>query len=89
MSRLIKIDHDIKLSPEPEGYEFGCYAFDYDSDILVNAVQAIQDNTNHPITNDLNDIDLPLTDELFLNPFDTYRIRSYLTVWFFLRSCCS
>ena len=65
MNRLIKIDPDIKLSPEPEGYEFGCYAFDYDSGILVNAVQAIQDDTNQPITNDLSDIDLPLTDELF------------------------
>ena len=66
MSRLIKIDPDIKLLPEPEGYEFGCYAFDYDSDILVNAVQAMQDDINQPITNDLSDIDLPLTDELFL-----------------------
>ena len=66
MSKLIEIDPDIKLSPEPEGYEFGCYAFDYDSDILVNAVQAIQDNTNQPIVNDLSDVDLPLTDEMFI-----------------------
>ena len=26
---------------------------------------------------------------LEVNPFDTYRIPSYLTVRFFLRSCCS
>ena len=66
MSRLIEIDPDIKLTPEPEGCEFGCYAFDYDSDILVNAVQTIQDTRNQPITDDKSDVELLLTDEMFL-----------------------
>ena len=28
MSRLLMIDPDYALEPEPDGYEFGCYAFD-------------------------------------------------------------
>ena len=28
MSRLLRIDPDLEQPPEPEGYEFGCFAFD-------------------------------------------------------------
>ena len=57
MSRLIKIVPDTKSLPEPEGYEFGYYAFEEldpikteeDEEIICD----IQQGDNQPIPNDI------------------------------------
>ena len=69
MSHLIEIDPDVKLTPKPESCEFGCYAFDYNSESLITEVQAIKNTTdmaNQPILKDMCDVELPLTDEMFI-----------------------
>ena len=38
LSRIIQIDPDTQLQDEPEGYEFGYYAFESEQDIRVEAI---------------------------------------------------
>ena len=39
MSRLIDMDPQIQLEPEPEGYEFGYYTFDQLPELEVSNIQ--------------------------------------------------
>ena len=50
MSRLIQIDPEAKLNPEPEGYEFGYHAFE-DMEPIKSDIQEIRVSTEkEPIT---------------------------------------
>ena len=63
MSRSVQIDHEAKLQPEQEGYEFGYHAFD-DMEPMkceVNVVDA--DSTKDPIPLPREDIKLPSDDD--------------------------
>ena len=58
MSRLIKITPDVKLEEEPEGYEFGYYAFEDLEPIQISEVKdhimAIHQNqSDEAIPNDV------------------------------------
>ena len=44
MSRLIQIDPEAKLNPEPEGYEFGYHAFE-DLEPIKSDIQEIKVST--------------------------------------------
>ena len=43
MSRLINIDLQIQLEPEPEGYKFGYYTFDTLPTLEVSNIGTTQD----------------------------------------------
>ena len=64
MSRLIQIDPEAKLSPEPEGYEFGYHAFE-DLEPIRSDIQEIKISVEEkePITLPREEIKLPLSDE--------------------------
>ena len=64
MSRLIQIDPEAKLNPEPEGYEFGYHAFE-DLEPIKSDIQEIKVSTE-PITLPQEEIKLPLSDEKLL-----------------------
>ena len=66
MSRLIQIDPEAKLNPEPEGYEFGHHAFE-DMEPIKSDIQEINVSTEkEPITLPQEEIRLPLSDEKLL-----------------------
>ena len=66
MSRLIQIDPEAKLNPEPEGYEFGYHAFE-DMEPIKSDIQEIKVSTEkEPITLPQEEIKLPLSDEKLL-----------------------
>ena len=66
MSRLIQIDPEAKLNPEPEGYEFGYHAFE-DMEPIKSDIQEIRVSTEkEPITLPQEEIKLPLSDEKLL-----------------------
>ena len=66
MSRLIQIDPEAKLNPEPEGYEFGYHAFE-DMEPIKSDIQEIKISTEkEPITLAQEEIKLPLSDEKLL-----------------------
>ena len=56
MSRLIYIDPQIQLEPEPEGYEFGYYTFDQLPELEVSNFKTTQnlslDTENEDDSND-------------------------------------
>ena len=61
MSRLIQIDPEAKLNPEPEGYEFGYHAFE-DLEPIKTDIQEIRAFAE-PISLPQEEIKLPLSDE--------------------------
>ena len=66
MSRLIQIDPEAKLNPEPEGYEFGYHAFE-DMEPIKSDIQEIKVSTEkEPITLPQEEIKLSLSDEKLL-----------------------
>ena len=66
MSRLIQIDPEAKLNPEPEGYEFGYHAFE-DMEPIKSDIQEIKVSIERePITLPPEEIKLPLSDEKLL-----------------------
>ena len=66
MSRLIQIDPEAKLNPEPEGYEFGYHAFE-DMEPIKSDIQEIKVSTEkEPITLPQEEIKLPISDEKLL-----------------------
>ena len=67
MSRLIQIDPEAKLNPEPEGYEFGYHAFE-DLESIRSDIQEIKISVKkkEPITLPQEEIKLPLSDEKLL-----------------------
>ena len=66
MSRLIQIDPEAKLNPEPEGYEFGYHALE-DMEPIKSNIQEINVSTEkEPITLPQEEIKLPLIDEKLL-----------------------
>ena len=66
MSRLIQIDPEAKLNPEPEGYEFGYHALE-DLEPIKSDIQEIKVSTEEePITLPQEEIKLPLSDEKLL-----------------------
>ena len=66
MSRLIQIDPEAKLNPEPEGYQFGYHAFE-DMEPIKSDIQEIKVSTEkEPITLPQEEIKLPLSDEKLL-----------------------
>ena len=66
MSRLVQIDPEAKLNPEPEGYEFGYHAFE-DMEPIKSDIQEIKVSTERePITLPQEEIKLPLSDEKLL-----------------------
>ena len=67
MSRLIQIDPEAKLNPEPEGYEFGYHAFE-DLEPIRSDIQEIKISVEEkePITLPQEEIKLPLSDEKLL-----------------------
>ena len=67
MSWLIQIDPEAKLSPEPEGHEFGYHAFE-DLEPIRSDVQEIKISVEEkePITLPQEEIKLPLSDEKLL-----------------------
>ena len=66
MSRLMQIDPEAKLNPEPEGYEFGYHAFE-DMEPIKSDIQEIKVSTEkEPITLPQEEIKLPLSDEKLL-----------------------
>ena len=50
MSQLVSIDPDVQLTAEPEGYEYGYYAFDnidpIDTQIEINEITNRKDGRN-------------------------------------------
>ena len=60
MSRLIQIDPEAKLNPEPEGYEFGYHAFE-DLEPIKTDIQEIRAFAE-PISLPQEEIKLPLSD---------------------------
>ena len=68
MSRLIQIDPEARLNPEPEGYEFGYHAFEV-MEPIKSDIQEIKVSTEkEPITLPQEEIKLPLSDEKLLVP---------------------
>ena len=66
MSRLIQIDPEAKLDPEPEGYEFGYHAFE-DMEPIRFDIQEIKVTTEkEPISLPPEEIKLPLSDKKLL-----------------------
>ena len=66
MSRLIQMDPEAKLNPEPEGYEFGYHAFE-DLEPIKSDIQEIKISTEEePINLPQEEIKLPLSDEKLL-----------------------
>ena len=66
MSRLIQIDPEAKLNPEPEGYEFGYHAFE-DMEPTKSDIQEIKVSTEEePINLPQEEIKLPLSNEKLL-----------------------
>ena len=66
MRRLIQIDPEDKLNPEPEGYEFGYHAFE-DMEPIKSDIQEIRVSTEkEPITLPQEEIKLSLSDEKLL-----------------------
>ena len=62
MSRLIQMDPEAKLNPEPEGYEFGYHAFE-DLEPIKSDIQEIKISTEEePINLPQEEIKLPLSD---------------------------
>ena len=64
MNRLIQIDPEAKLNPEPEGYEFGYHAFE-DMEPIKSDIQEMRVSTEkEPIAlPPQEEIKLPLSDE--------------------------
>ena len=78
MSRLIQIDPEAKLNPEPEGYEFGYHVFE-DMEPIKSDIQEIKVSTERePITLPQEEIKLPLSDEklLALQAKDKFHVQS-------------
>ena len=66
MSRPIQIDPEAKLSPEPEGYEFGYHAFE-DMEPIKSDIQEIKVSMEEePINLPQEEIKLPLSNEKLL-----------------------
>ena len=66
MSRLIQIDPEAKLNPEPEGYEFGYHAFE-DMEPIKSDIQEIKVTTEEePINLPQEEVKLPLSNEKLL-----------------------
>ena len=66
MSRLIQMDPEARLDPEPEGYEFGYHAFE-DLEPIKSDIQEIKISTEgEPINLPQEEIKLPLSDEKLL-----------------------
>ena len=66
MSRLIQMDQEARLDPEPEGYEFGYHAFE-DLEPIKSDIQEIKISTEgEPINLPQEEIKLPLSDEKLL-----------------------
>ena len=66
MSRVIQIDPEAKLNPEPEGYQFGYHAFE-DMEPIKSDIQEIKVSTEEkPINLPQEEIKLPLSDEKLL-----------------------
>ena len=66
MSRLIQIDPEANLNPEPEGYEFGYHAFE-DMEPIKSDIQEIRISTEEePINLPQEEIKLPMSDEKLL-----------------------
>ena len=63
MSRLITTDPDIQLMAEPEGFEYGYYAFDninpIETQAEINGITARRENEN-PIKMPNEDVVLPI-----------------------------
>ena len=63
MSRLITIDLDVQVMVEPEGFEYGYYAFDnidpIETQAEINEITARRENEN-PIKMHNEDIVLPI-----------------------------
>ena len=55
MSRLIEIDSQVQLEPEPEGYEFSYYVFDSLLDIEVSDIELTINSTTDVKTKDISD----------------------------------
>ena len=63
MSRLIQIDHEAKLQPKQEGYEFGYHAFE-DMEPIEYETNVVNSTTSKdPIPLPGEEIKLPLEDE--------------------------
>ena len=66
MSRLIQMDPEARLDPEPEGYEFGYHAFE-DLEPIKSDIQEIKISIEgEPINLPQEEIKLPLSDEKLL-----------------------
>ena len=63
MSRLIQIDPEAKLQPEPKGYEFGYHAFENMEPIKCEITAIDAASSKDLITQPGKDIKLPLDDE--------------------------
>ena len=75
MSRLIEIDPQIQQDSEPEGYEFGYYAFDTLPDMEVFHVEMTRQAANGKENNDIDSvIRLPLSENMLsdLQAQDTF-----------------
>ena len=65
MSRLIEIDPHVKQDSEPEGYEFGYYAYDPLPTMEVSNINTTQGKTNDKGEEDVEHLlNLPLTDDI-------------------------
>ena len=66
MSQLVSIDPDVQLTAEPEGFEYGYYAFDnidpIETQIEINESTNKRDSRN-PITMPNEDIVLPIKND--------------------------
>ena len=66
MSQLVSIDPDVQLTAEPEGFEYGYYAFDnidpIETQTEINEITNKKDSRN-PITMPNEDIVLPIKND--------------------------
>ena len=66
MSQLVSVDPDVQLTAEPEGYEYGYYAFDnidpIETQIEINEITNRKDGRN-PIKMPNEDIVLPIKND--------------------------
>ena len=58
MSRLIDIDPQVQLEPEPEGYEFGYYTFDELPELEVSNIESTLNSVTDTETKDISDSNL-------------------------------
>ena len=67
MSRLIDIDPQVQLEPEPEGYKFGYYTFDQLPDLEVYNIESTQNLIPDTVNKDTSDNSLqklPTSDDI-------------------------